>query len=215
MTKWTPEDLAAMAVLAPLSRSYVPWSDWAMRPAGLAEVLNQVSLRRPRLVVECGSGVSTIYLARLLAELGGGATVAIEHDGEWAAWLRDRLADEGLWPYATVVDAPLGPPDGWFDEGRVLDALGGREIDLLLVDGPPAAEGFGPGGAGWAGGRPHPREPALGFFLASLAPGARVVLDDADRPGEQEVLRRWEERYGLGFEGGPGATASASTPATR
>ncbi len=195
-----------MAVLAPLSRSYVPWSDWAMRPSGLVAVLNTVALRRPRLVVECGSGVSTIFLARLFAEIGGGATLAIEHDAGWAAWLRGRLADEGLTAHAEIVHAPLGPPDGWFDEGRVLDALGGREVDLLLVDGPPAAEGFG---------EPTAREPALGFFLTALTAGAGVVLDDADRPGEQEVLRRWEERYGLRFTAGPGAIATASTPATR
>ncbi len=205
MTKWTPEDLAAMAILAPLSRSYVPWSDWAMRPSGLVEVLNTVALRRPRLVVECGSGVSTIFLARLFLELGGGATLAIEHDAEWAAWLRARLADEGLTAHADVVHAPLDA-SGWFDEGRVLDALAGRDVDLLLVDGPPAADGFGP---------PTSREPALGFFLTALTAGATVVLDDADRPGEQEVLRRWEERYGLRFTPGPGATAIASTTATR
>jgi len=203
--KWTQEDVAAMAVLAPLSRSYVPWSDWAMRPSGLVEILNTVALRRPRLVVECGSGVSTIFLARLFAEMGGGQTLAIEHDGEWAAWLRGRLADEGLTPHAQVVDAPLDE-SGWFDEGRVLDALDGRDVDLLLVDGPPAAEGFGD---------PTAREPALGFFLAALTAGAGVVLDDADRPGEQEVLRRWEERYGLRFAAGPGAIAIASTTATR
>jgi predicted O-methyltransferase YrrM len=204
MTKWTPEDVAAMAVLAPLSRSYVPWSDWAMRPSGLVEILNTVALRRPRLVVECGSGVSTIYLARLFAELGGGSTLAIEHDAEWAGWLRGRLADEGLSAHAHVVHAPLD--GGWFDEGRVLDALAGRDVDLLLVDGPPAAEGFGD---------PTAREPALGFFLTALTAGAGVVLDDADRPGEQEILRRWEERYGLRFAAGPGAIATASTPATR
>ena len=208
MKKWTQEDVAAMAVLAPLSRSYVPWSDWAMRPSGLVEVLNTVALRRPRLVVECGSGVSTIYLARLFAELGPptrGSTLAIEHDAEWAAWLRGRLADEGLTPHAQVVDAPLDA-GGWFDEGRVLDALDGRDVDLLLVDGPPAAEGFG---------EPTAREPALGFFLTALTAGAGVVLDDADRPGEQEVLRRWDERYGLRFVTGPGAIAIASTSATR
>jgi predicted O-methyltransferase YrrM len=205
VTSWDQADLAAMAVLAPLSRSYVPWSEWAMRPAGLVEVLNHVALHRPAVAVECGSGVSTIYLARLFAELGRGRTVAIEHDGAWAAWLRERLADEGLGAHAEVVHAPLGP-DGWYDEGRVLDAVGGAAIELLLVDGPPAAPGFGP---------PTSREPALGFFLAALAPGALVVLDDAGRSGEQEVLRRWDERYGLRFAAGPGGIATTRSSARR
>ena len=33
-----------------------------------------------------------------------------------------------------------------------------------------------------------------------LAPGATVVLDDIDRAGEQEVLRRWEAELGLRFQ---------------
>ena len=33
-----------------------------------------------------------------------------------------------------------------------------------------------------------------------LAPGATVVLDDVERPGEQEVLRRWEQETGLAFD---------------
>ena len=32
-----------------------------------------------------------------------------------------------------------------------------------------------------------------------LVPGATVVLDDIERPGEQEVLRRWEDEFGLAF----------------
>jgi hypothetical protein len=32
-----------------------------------------------------------------------------------------------------------------------------------------------------------------------LVPGATVVLDDVERPGEQEVVRRWEDEFGLTF----------------
>jgi hypothetical protein len=40
--------------------------------------------------------------------------------------------------------------------------------------------------------------PALSYDW--LAPGATVVLDDAERPGEREVLRRWEHETGLDFD---------------
>ena len=42
-----------------------------------------------------------------------------------------------------------------------------------------------------------------------LGPGATVVLDDAERPGEQEVLRRWERETGLHFDRRAEATGVA------
>jgi hypothetical protein len=61
---------------------------------------------------------------------------------------------------------------------------------VLLVDGPPAyAAGHGP--ACYL---------ALPVSCDWLAPGATVVLDDAERPGEREVLRRWEHETGLDFD---------------
>ena len=43
------------------------------------------------------------------------------------------------------------------------------------------------------------RAPALPVLWDRLAPGATVVLDDIERPGEQEVLRRWEGEFDVVF----------------
>ena len=97
----------------------------------------------------------------------------------------------------------------WYDEAALADglreALQGDPIDLLVVDGPPAhAVGHG-----------LARYPALPALEDRLAPGATVVLDDAERPGEQEVLRRWERETGLSFDSGAerGGVAVARMPA--
>ena len=79
------DDTAAWHALAALGGPYLPWSPGAMRPAGLVTVLNEVWLRSPALIVELGSGVSTVVLARLLAELGSGHLLAVEHDEAWAS----------------------------------------------------------------------------------------------------------------------------------
>jgi hypothetical protein len=52
-------------------RPALPWSDWAMTPAGLTTVCVEIASRARREVVELGSGVSTILIARLLSERGG------------------------------------------------------------------------------------------------------------------------------------------------
>ena len=57
-------DAAARYALAALPGPYLPWGSGALRPAGLATVCNDVVLNVRRRVVELGSGVSTVMLAR-------------------------------------------------------------------------------------------------------------------------------------------------------
>jgi hypothetical protein len=174
-----------------------------MRPAGLVTVCNDIVLNGRRRVVELGSGVSTVLLARLLCQRwprGGFRMAAVEHDACWARWVTGQLDREGIGSGVVVVHAPLAPHPraepglGWYDEAALaerLDAvLGGDPIDLLLVDGPPA----------YAAGHGLARYPALPVLGNRLAAGATVILDDTERPGEQEVLRRWERESGLEFE---------------
>lgn len=93
-------DAEALALLAPLCRSYLPWTGAPVSPAGMVPVLDAIALRRPRHVVTAGAGVGVVLVARLLLETGSGRCVAVEDDGEWLA---ERLRDEGLRERAWVV----------------------------------------------------------------------------------------------------------------
>ena len=152
-------------------------SDWALCDPALALLLGEVAAGRER-VVECGSGRSTVAIARLLRELGRGTVHALEHDRDWASLTRARIEAEGLRGWATVIEAPLEPdPLGepgceWYANGS-LGELPEHGVDLLLVDGPPAS----PGSA-----QERARYPALARLGDRLAPGATVVLDDAHPP---------------------------------
>lgn len=197
-------DAAAHHALAALTGPYLPWGVGSMRPAGLVEVCNDVVLRERRRIVELGGGVSTVLLARLLAQGGQESDpdrrlTTVEHDAGWARWLTGQLDREGLGRFAGVVHAPLVPHEravdglSWYDADALetgLDAaLRGGPIDLLIVDGPPA----------WAQGFELARYPALPVLQDRLAAGATVVLDDVDRAGEQQVLRRWADETGTVF----------------
>lgn len=181
-------DADAWHVLRPLldAGGYLPWTEGALRPAALVEVANEIVLADRREIVELGSGISTVVLARLLRERGGHLT-SLEHDPSWLRLVASQLEGEGLGDFARLVEAPLAPHplglDGapWYATGAV-DDLPATGIDLLLVDGPP---GYGPG-------MERSRYPALPALADRLAPGALVILDDATRPGEREILTRWE-----------------------
>jgi predicted O-methyltransferase YrrM len=196
-------DETARAALASLPGPYLPWGAGAMRPAGLATVCNDIVLSGRRRIVELGSGISTVLLARLLCQRwppGGFRIAAVEHDARWAQWVTEQLDREGTGADVVVVHALLAPhPEAegdlkWYDAAALTAglraALRGDPIDLLLVDGPPA----------YAAGHGLARYPALPVLHDWLAPGATVVLDDVERPGEQEVLRRWEHETGLDFD---------------
>jgi hypothetical protein len=195
-------DDAARFALAALSGPYLPWGSGAMRPAGLVEVCNDIVLHDRCRIVELGSGISTVLFARLLAQIGTGGDrrlAAVEHDAPWRRWVVGQLAREAVGGHIAVVDAPLRPSRpaagtwAWYDEAAVdagLDAVIGDDlIDLLIVDGPPA----------FADGLTLARHRALPMLRERLAPEATVVLDDVERPGEQEVVRRWEDEFGLVF----------------
>ena len=188
-------DVEASFALRALPGPYLPWGSGSMRPSGLVEVCNDVVLNDRCNIVELGSGVSTVILARLLAQRAGTAdrsVVAVEHDARWRRWVVGQLIAEGLDVDVTVVDAPLRPFVGggglaWYDETAIDAAI--DVIDLLVVDGPPAFEpGYG-----------LARHRALVVLRERLVAGATVVLDDVERVGEQDVLRRWEDEFGLEF----------------
>ncbi len=159
---------------------YTP--SWSAAADFLNLLVRHMRSYRPAQVVECGSGTSTLVLARCCQINGAGHVFSLEHEAHFAEATGAALADQGLAAWATVLYAPLRP---WMLEGQAwpwydLAALPAGGIDLLVVDGPPARS------------QPLARYPALPVLGPRLTPAAVVYLDDAGRPGEQEVLRRWQ-----------------------
>lgn len=158
-----------------------PVGGWALEAATLLRIYDLIVARSPKMVVECGSGTSTVWIAYALRTTGSGRVVALEHDADFAAQTREQLAMHGLAEYADVRTAPLvdidvdGKTFSWYQMVSVEDLT---DIDLMLVDGPPKATGD------------DARFPAS-LLIERLAPGSLVVVDDADRPDETNIIERW------------------------
>lgn len=111
---------------------------------------------------------------------GGGHVYSLEHEAQFAEATRRLLRDYGLQDFASVIDAPLqseGSQSPWYSLDGLPDSL--PPVDVLVVDGPPAS------------GAPLARYPALPRLKSRLAAKCSVFVDDADRPSEQETIRRW------------------------
>lgn len=176
-----------------------PSGSWALNPTDLLELCFLVDRVRPGLVLELGSGTSSVWLGYALGRHGG-RLVSLDHDPRYAALTRAQLARHGLTEVVEVRQAPLCPTTvagetfEWYDQAAL---AGVSEVDLLLVDGPPGQTG------------PRARLPAVPVLADRLAARAVVVLDDADREDEQEILQQWTDSVaGLAREPGtPGKLA--------
>jgi predicted O-methyltransferase YrrM len=160
---------------------------WAASPDLLMVLVDLVITGRPSLVVECGSGASTLWLALAMRRFEiDGRIIALEHDPVFGGETREFLARHGVQDLAEVRDAPLesfsldGQTYSWYTKRAWKDLTG---IDLLFVDGPPATTGH------------RARYPALPLLRGSLSPAATAVLDDLVVPDMQEVLRLWLDAY--------------------
>ena len=166
--------------------------DYALNPTDLLELLHLIRTRQPRLVLELGSGTSSVWIAYAL-EQAGGRLISLDHDAGYAARTRAALAAHGLSGIAEVRDAPLTPVgiDGrdypWYDPETLADL---HDIDFVLIDGPPAATGA------------DARYPAMHMIEKRLADRATIVFDDAGRSDEQAAMTAWTQAYeGLTREG--------------
>ena len=163
--------------------SLPPTRGWAASPDFLTNLCDYIEEHRPAVIVECGSGVSTIVAARFLQRQGiAGHILSLDHDAVFAGKTAENLRRLGLGDYATVCTAPLTALDlngvtyQWYDlSGVNLPAA----IDLIVVDGPPMPI------AGEEG-----RYPAGPMLARRLAGSGAIMLDDANRPGERRIVSR-------------------------
>lgn len=142
---------------------------------------------KPMTILELGSGTSTVLIARTLQLMGinNCEHLAVDHEAKYLAISRDYARLNGLEDRVTWLECPLQRHEEldklWY--GRLTGKLAGKKIDLLLVDGPPGPL------------QPLSRYPALPILAPFLAERCTVVLDDAARRDEQEIIRRWQSEF--------------------
>jgi len=163
-----------------------PMRGWIISPDAANALMALIDERKPDVIVEAGSGVSTLLCAYALRATGKGRIVSLEHEAEYAARSQEALKQHELQAFASVHYAPLTPVTIgserllWYDTGA-LETV--KSIDLLIVDGPPTK------GAALA------RYPALPLLVERLSPAALIFIDDGDRPAEKAVVERWLREF--------------------
>ena len=171
---------------------------WAADAVLIHNAVRLIAETRPRFVLECGSGTSTVVIARCLRAYGG-RIVSLEHDPAYAGRTSEMVRRSGLEDTATVVAAVLVPREvnggtaPWY--APAYEPFLNEPIDLVLVDGPQGKVGL------------RARYPAVPLLKSRLAPECWILMDDGDRPDERAIAHAWSEDLGAKLtylEGGRG-----------
>ena len=172
---------------------------WPISPDFALYLIELIDSNDYDLILEFGSGTSTVLIAKALARIGrqrngkpATSQVAFEHLQQYHAQTLANLKQSELADAVQLVLAPLQPyqaPNGKTysyyschtslkELAQQMSAAGLRV--LIVVDGPPAATGQ------------HARYPAVPAILAHLK-SARidVLLDDYIRDDEKEIAQLW------------------------
>jgi len=155
-----------------------PLRGWAISPDAMEWILADLQGRDGATVVEFGAGQSTIILATALKHRDG-RLITIEHDEAYAGSVWRQLRACRLEHYVEMHQVPLIEYQGEvMCVSYDLGVLAEKVADVVLVDGPPSANGL------------LTRLPPLRWAVSHLKPGGCIFLDDARREGEQACVRR-------------------------
>jgi predicted O-methyltransferase YrrM len=159
-----------------------PMRGWAMSPDAMAVILTRLQEFAAPLVVEFGSGQSTVIFAASVRHKGG-RLVSVDHDHAYSEEIRRQVFSCGLSDYVEYVLSPLREEVSTGIRSYDLSLMSAVQPDLILVDGPPYTEGD------------TTRLAPLRWAVTHCRPGGSVFLDDASRPYEKRSLQELQKDF--------------------
>ncbi len=186
--KWQVKQQEALESILNLIQLKAPLAEmggWAASPDFMRVIAQYIIKNKPKTIVECGSGVSTVLMAYFLEKNKTGRLLSLENAPEFAEKTRQEIAIHQLDNFVDVIDAPLiGIPykekvQKWYN----IEGLDFGTIDLLVVDGPRGD-----------------RYPALSFLKQYMNEQTIVIVDDCKREKDTNTIKKWVELYDLNVQ---------------
>lgn len=165
---------------------FPPTRGWAGSPDFLLKLVELVISESPKYIVELGSGVSSVVLGAAMKKFSQGKVDSFDHEQSFAFKSKRFLEINELSDIVTVTYSPLTVQNfqdtewQWYDESKINEIE--NKIDLLVVDGPPRFL------------QERSRFLALPILFDKLSINSTILLDDANRENEKQVVEDW-----LGF----------------
>ncbi|MDX1640090.1 MAG: class I SAM-dependent methyltransferase [Balneolaceae bacterium] len=186
-SRYKIQALNELIKLLPIRAPLPPMVGWAATPELALNVYKVIEEKKPDLIVELGSGVTSIVSAYSLEKFNPeGRIVSFDHDADFADQTRKELKYHQLEKYVDIFDAPLssinvnGKQCKWYD---IDFSLIKAPIDMLIIDGPPLKT------------QQYARYPALPSFYQKLSDDALVIFHDTRREMESKTVKNWVQEF--------------------
>lgn len=156
---------------------------WAGSPDFLLKLVELIVSESPKYIVELGSGVSSVVLGAAMKKFSQGKVDSFDHEQSFTFKSKRLLEINELSDIVNITYSPLTVQNfqdtewQWYDESRIKEIENG--IDLLVVDGPPRFL------------QDRSRFLALPILFDKLSTNSTIVLDDANRENEKQVVEDW------------------------
>lgn len=179
---------------------YLPLTGMSLRPYALAFMLNEIVINKRESIIEFGTGISTVLIARLI-KLNKLSTklVTVDENESWQQMIKEILIKENIQDCVQFIQTSLVKnksvdsidTNHWYNEAEVGRQLSDEmNFDMVIVDGPTA----------------HDESIALSRYFAmpflknKLKNSNVIFLDDCVRKGETRILKLWAEEFGREFK---------------
>jgi len=179
--------ISEINTLLPVRAPLPSMTGWAATPELAIQVLKLIQSKKPSIIAELGSGVTTLISAYSLEKYHPeGTLISLDHDVEYADITRQELHHHELSEFVDLRTAPLKDVDISDEKYRWYDTNAFKfenSIDLLVIDGPPVkTEKFA-------------RYPALPILEPYLSEHCTIVLHDTKRKEESTIINMWLKEY--------------------
>jgi len=181
--------MALNALLKPVVNEHkgLPYMmHYAVAP-DFAKIIAEIILeKKPQVIVELGSGVSTVIGAYCLKLNGTGKIHSFDHLKDFGDKTLGMIKERGLEHFADVKVSLIdlikvnNEERPWYSVDSFEQI---NSIDMLVVDGPTGKLA------------PLSRFPALPVLFKKLNPGATIVLDDVKRTDEKQIVELWRKEF--------------------
>ena len=157
---------------------------FAANPDLLFLIYDTIKKYKPNVIVEAGSGISTLISAYSLKKISQGQIISLDHDKHFSSIITSEIDKHSLNDYAQVLHAPLiSYPKNKFQWYDIIGLDKIDTIDLLTIDGPPVNSSN------------NARYPALPLLFEKLHKGSIIIIDDANRKYERKIFEMWKNEF--------------------
>ena len=156
---------------------------WAASPDFLRIIVEKILAQNPKQILELGSGSSTIVLAEFLKKTKKSIKL-ISVDERKESYLNTfaQLKNRKLNKKVSLLFCPLTQYRTRFKNYKwysIPEKVLKKKFDLVIIDGPSTLND------------PLSRQFTLDRLRRAAASNCTFIMDDAGRPGEQEILQKW------------------------